>query len=145
MATDWIMVRVSKATHARLLAVRESLFRAEENGQVSLDRDPRDRVSIDQIINRLIDARSAHAARRNKTRRTAQHQTAAVLPVPSAAQVTTAEPTAVEPVAVETVSQTVIDAVFTLNSQGRAVRSIARTLHAPERLVRRVLAGETGT
>lgn len=64
MATDWIMVRVSRSTHARLDAVRKSMQLAADVGLRELVLDPRDRVSLDQIIGLLIDMREGHAERR---------------------------------------------------------------------------------
>lgn len=64
MTTDWIMVRVDKQTHKLLCAIRESMLRAVENGQVALEVDSRDRVSLDQVVRRLVEARLRHAERR---------------------------------------------------------------------------------
>lgn len=66
MATDWIMVRLSRITHARLCKVRDSLLLAHEQGKIGLDFDPRERVSLDQVVDLLIQQRESHAARRKK-------------------------------------------------------------------------------
>ena len=60
----YIMVRLDRTTHKRLCAVRDSLMIAHEQGKLGLEVDNRDRVSLDQIINILIDARVDHARRR---------------------------------------------------------------------------------
>lgn len=62
--TTWIMVRVSKETHKLLCDVRNSLLRAAEQGQVGLDLNHYDHVSLDQVIVRLVEARLRHAERR---------------------------------------------------------------------------------
>lgn len=62
--TDWIMARLRTVTHARLKAVTDSLLRAHEQGKIALDFDAQGRVSLDQVINILVDQRQQHAARR---------------------------------------------------------------------------------
>ena len=71
MATDWIMVRIDRATHAELERVRNSMLIGEMMGLSQLERDNRDRVSLSQVIGRLIAFRDRHAARarRSKARR----------------------------------------------------------------------------
>lgn len=64
MATDWIMIRVDRSTHARLEAVRRSMQLAEEMNLRELVHDARERVSLDQIISELIYFRQRHAERR---------------------------------------------------------------------------------
>lgn len=66
MAEDWIMVRLRRLTRARLEAVRDSLLRAHEQGKIGLEMDTRSRVSLDQVIEILIDQREGHAARRKR-------------------------------------------------------------------------------
>jgi hypothetical protein len=71
MATNWIMVRIDRATHVELERVRASMMVGEMMGLTQLDRDSRDRVSLSQVIGRLIAFRDRHAARarRSKERR----------------------------------------------------------------------------
>lgn len=64
--SDWVMVRVRRETHAELRRVEMSLRIAEDQGQLELSKDERDRVSIDQVVRRLIAIRDGHAARRQK-------------------------------------------------------------------------------
>lgn len=66
MDGKWTLIKVSKATRARLEKVRLSLLMAEDGGQLQLDRDNRDRVSLDQVIGLLIGLRERHAARRKR-------------------------------------------------------------------------------
>jgi hypothetical protein len=58
------MVRIDRGTRAALERVRVSLITAEEMGLVALDHDDRDRVSLSQVIDRLIAFRDRHASRR---------------------------------------------------------------------------------
>ncbi len=67
MATDWIMIRVSRETHERLEAVRTSMLIGNEMGVRELQFDNRDRVSLDQVISELIYFRSKHADRRKRS------------------------------------------------------------------------------
>jgi hypothetical protein len=71
MATQWIMVRLDTSTHAALERVRESMLLGEEMGLTKLAKDDRERVSLTQVITRLIAFRDRHAARarRSKARR----------------------------------------------------------------------------
>jgi hypothetical protein len=66
MARNWIMVRLTRETHAALREVRESMRTADEAGLIQLETDDRDRVSLDQVIQRLIDFRKRHAERRRR-------------------------------------------------------------------------------
>lgn len=66
MTDDWIMVRLRRSTRARLEEVRDSLLRAHEQGKIGLEMDTRDRVSLDQVIDILIDQRKRHATRRKR-------------------------------------------------------------------------------
>jgi hypothetical protein len=79
MAGDWIMVRLLRTTHSELERVRASMELGEWMGLTELERDPRHRVSLDQIIRRLIRFRDRHAerARRSKARRKAAAAAAA--------------------------------------------------------------------
>jgi len=70
MATSWIMVRVSKATHAALEAARESMKLGQEMGLRTLPCDDRDRVSLSAVIDVLLDARERHLKRARKSNRT---------------------------------------------------------------------------
>jgi hypothetical protein len=71
MATEWIMVRLDRHTHAELERVRASMMIADAMGLVELHQDSRGRVSLSQVIDRLIAFRERHAARarRSKERR----------------------------------------------------------------------------
>lgn len=73
MAGDWIMVRLLRTTRAELERVRDSMELADSMGLIELVRDPRERVSLDQVIRRLIGFRERHAerVRRSKARRRA--------------------------------------------------------------------------
>jgi hypothetical protein len=61
------MVRLKRDTRRQLEEVRESMRVAEELGQVELEKDDRDRVSLDQVIRRLIAFRARHADRRRRS------------------------------------------------------------------------------
>ena len=67
MAKDWIMVRIGRDTHRMLQDVRASMEVADLTGHVTLERDDRDRVSLDQVVRRLIAFRERHAARRRRS------------------------------------------------------------------------------
>jgi hypothetical protein len=71
MAADWIMVRMMRSTHSELERVRASMRLGDWQGKILLVRDTRGRVSLDQVIQRLIAFREAHKARvrRSKARR----------------------------------------------------------------------------
>lgn len=73
MASDWIMVRIDTAVHADLERVRSSMLVGELMGLSQLEHDFRDRVSLSQVIGRLIAFRERHAerARRSRERRRA--------------------------------------------------------------------------
>jgi len=64
MARVWTLVKMSEETREMLEEVRQSMLRAEEMRLRSLDRDNRDRVSLDQVIRILIELRQRHAERR---------------------------------------------------------------------------------
>lgn len=64
MATVWTLVKMSEDVRAMLEEVRDSMLRAEEMRMRHLDRDNRDRVSLDQVIRLLIESRQRHAERR---------------------------------------------------------------------------------
>lgn len=74
MPTDWIMVRISRETHARLEEARLSMLLGHEMGLRSLDSDDRDRVSLNQIIHILLDSRDKHAVRRKRSAATRKHR-----------------------------------------------------------------------
>jgi hypothetical protein len=67
MATEWIMVRIDRRTHAALERVRESMRLGAEIGLRDLETDNRDRVSLDQVIRVLIEMRDNHAERRRRS------------------------------------------------------------------------------
>jgi predicted RNA-binding protein with RPS1 domain len=77
MKTDWTLVKLSQETREKLEAVRDSMLVAEEMRMRTLDRDNRDRVSLDQIIRLLIEFREGHArrVRESKARRRGKRQT----------------------------------------------------------------------
>lgn len=66
-AKRWIMVRIDPDTHRELCRVREEMETADMMKLIALDRDNRDRVSLDQIIRRLIAMRDKHAERRSRS------------------------------------------------------------------------------
>jgi len=66
--SQYIMVRMDRVTHKRLCAVRDSLMVAHEQGKIALEVDSRDRVSLDQVVNILIDARADHKKRVKRAR-----------------------------------------------------------------------------
>jgi len=68
MAKDWIMVRLLETTHAALERTRVSMQTADLMGMITLSRDTRGRVSLDQVITRLIAMRDAHHRRARKQR-----------------------------------------------------------------------------
>ena len=64
MADDrYIMVRLDRTTHARLCAVRDSMMVGVDEGKVEFEVDSRDRVSLDQVICRLMDKREGQKKR----------------------------------------------------------------------------------
>jgi hypothetical protein len=67
VAKQWIMVRMQRDTHAALCLVRDSLRLADELDLVELDKDDRDRVSLDEVIRKLIEMRRRHAERRRRS------------------------------------------------------------------------------
>jgi len=67
MQERWTLVKVSKVTRERLEAVRDSMLLADSVGLRNLERDNRDRVSLDQVISLLIDIRERHAERRKRS------------------------------------------------------------------------------
>jgi len=67
VAKNWTYVRITRDTHAALCRVRESMRLAEEMHLVELETDDRDRVSLDQVIARLVAMRDQHAARRQRS------------------------------------------------------------------------------
>lgn len=67
MNDRWTLVKVSKATRERLERVRDSMLLADSVGLRNLERDNRDRVSLDQVIELLIDMRDQHARRRKRS------------------------------------------------------------------------------
>lgn len=70
MATEWMMVRVSRRTHDLLEIVRRSLILSHEQGRIEVRFDDRDRVSLDQVIETLAYERLAHQQRaREQSRR----------------------------------------------------------------------------
>jgi len=69
MPVEWIMIRVLRATHARLCDARESMRLGADLGLRELDCDSRDRVSLDQIIGLLLDARDRHRERKRRSAR----------------------------------------------------------------------------
>lgn len=64
MEKDWIMVRIKRTTYARIEGARKSLLWAYEMRQKELRFDDRGRVSVDQVLNILLDLRARHASRR---------------------------------------------------------------------------------
>ena len=68
---NWIMVRVDRETHGDLERVRASMLVGELMGLTELEHDFRNRVSLSQVIARLIAFRDRHAerSRRAKARR----------------------------------------------------------------------------
>jgi hypothetical protein len=64
MAKEWIIVRLHPETHAELVRVRDSLRIAEAMHLLELEHDNRDRVSLDQVVRRLLEIRRRHAERR---------------------------------------------------------------------------------
>jgi hypothetical protein len=67
--TDYTSIRIARSTLDALNAVRESYLRAYDRGQIILEQDARGRVSLEQVILRLIAEREDHAARRARSRR----------------------------------------------------------------------------
>lgn len=83
MAQDWIMVRLLRSTHEALERTRLSMQVADLQGQITLRRDPRHRVSLDQVIERLVAMRDRHHERVRKSKeRRRQH--IPILPAPAA-------------------------------------------------------------
>lgn len=67
MSKEWIIVRLQRGTHRQLQAVRESMRVADVAGLIDLEKDNRDRVSLDEVIRKLIAFRERHAARRRRS------------------------------------------------------------------------------
>jgi hypothetical protein len=85
-AKDWIMVRIDRDTHRELCRVREEMETADMMKLITLERDDRDRVSLDQVIRRLVSMRDKHAERRERSalkRRTRATTTENATPVVS--------------------------------------------------------------
>jgi hypothetical protein len=68
VADDSIMVRVEKSVHADLERVRASMLVGEMMGLSHLEHDYRNRVSLSQVIGRLIAFRDRHAARARRSK-----------------------------------------------------------------------------
>jgi hypothetical protein len=68
---NWIMVRVDRDTHGDLERVRASMLVGELMGLSELEHDFRNRVSLSQVIGRLIAFRdrAAERSRRSHARR----------------------------------------------------------------------------
>ena len=80
MAKDYTHVRLEPPTLRELERVRASMLVGEMMGLNVLQHDPRHRVSLDQVIRRLIAFRDRHAerSRRSKARRAALRRQAAL-------------------------------------------------------------------
>jgi hypothetical protein len=68
MSSEWIQVRIDVATHAQLERVRTSMLIGEAMGLTELEHDFRDRVSLSQVIDRLIAFRDKHAERSKRSK-----------------------------------------------------------------------------
>lgn len=90
---DWSSVRVSKATKARLEALRQVMVDNEANSLYRrFETDSRDRVGLEQVIVELLNERERHAARKrahgrkrrefNERQKKAQTAVAAPGPIP---------------------------------------------------------------
>lgn len=69
MAKKWVIVRLEAETHAALCAVRDSMLRGHEQRDTGLVFDQRDRVSLDQVVRRLIAEREGRRRRSVETRK----------------------------------------------------------------------------
>lgn len=67
--SKWTLIRVSKETLSLLHSEREVMLAAHERGQIDINFDARDRVSIDQVIARLISLAADHRQRAKRQRR----------------------------------------------------------------------------
>jgi hypothetical protein len=65
----WVPIRISRGTHARLEAARESMRRGADIGLRILEEDDRGKVGFDKIITILLDFRDRHAQRRRAASR----------------------------------------------------------------------------
>jgi hypothetical protein len=63
VATEWIMVRLDRATHARLVAIRDRLERAREIGRGSRTREMGSDPSLSAIVSILAREVEQHLAR----------------------------------------------------------------------------------
>jgi hypothetical protein len=63
------MVRLRVETHALLLAIRDRMVTAYQEGKRSLPDDQADRLSLDFVVGELIRQRLSHARRRAKGRK----------------------------------------------------------------------------
>jgi hypothetical protein len=83
MAKEWVMVRLTRETHAALERIRSSMEVAEEMQLVQLERDHTSHVSLNQVIERLIAMREAHAERRQRSNAARRRKPAAAAELPA--------------------------------------------------------------
>lgn len=69
MSDVWVMVRLKRATEARLREIELSLRRAYEAGQIELELDQQGRVSVNQIVEVLVDRYCGHKERSRRSAR----------------------------------------------------------------------------
>lgn len=68
MAKEWIMVRVPRATHAKLIAISEEFDRVREDGYRShLEYSDRHGIPIYEVINELVREHREHQRRRGES------------------------------------------------------------------------------
>lgn len=77
----WQMVRLSKATHARLTAFRDRLHQDYMAMLVELPDDQAEHVSLDYVVNLLLDAKLDHRQRAKRQRQARKSRTADAAPV----------------------------------------------------------------
>jgi hypothetical protein len=64
------MVRVTEPTHDRLVRLRHALFSAYQEGPIHLPDEQAEHLSLDFILNRLLDAHFNHKRRAQRSKAT---------------------------------------------------------------------------
>jgi hypothetical protein len=75
MSQKYNMIRVKAETHARLVAERDRMYAAYQAGQLDLPDDQADHLSLDYVLNRLLDRREDHGRRRATAQQKARRGT----------------------------------------------------------------------
>jgi hypothetical protein len=68
VAKKYMMVRLNQRTHARLCRMRDELFAAYQEGKVHLPDEYCEHLSLDFVVNRLMDRVLSHRRRAQRSR-----------------------------------------------------------------------------